>query len=178
MNDKDYCKDLTNFDNICCMDLDTWLSDCAYTANRFRLTKDKLIEQCNIPERIERLAQICPVKYTVVDKNKDHSDCKEVSESVKSIICSGIDEFIKNCPYQSFIKGMTKEYLEYVSNINQFDCSTVEKVLYKPPPPLPSQQVPQQVPQKSSFFSSRNIFIVVLIIIFFSFVIIKWKYLL
>lgn len=168
MNDKDYCKDLHELDDICCMDIDTWLSDCSSTANTFRLTKDKLTYQCNIPQRVERLAQRCPVKYTVLDKNKDHSDCVEVSTSAQSIICSGIDEFIKNCPYQSFIKGASKDYLESQSNINHYDCSSVEKVQYKPvPPPITTE--PKPVP--SSFFNLKNIFISVILIIFFLYII-------
>lgn len=170
MNDKDYCKDLTDLDDICCMDIDTWLSDCSSTASRFRLTKDKLTYQCNIPARVDILSKKCPVKYTVLDKNKDHSDCLEVSTSAQSIICSGIDEFLKNCPYQSFIKGASKDYLESQSNI---DCSSVKKFQYKPVPKSEPKSEPK--PVSSSFFNRKNIFIAVILIIIIFLIYYKWK---
>lgn len=80
MTDKEYCDKLTNFDDICCMDFDRWLSDCPVTATRFRLTKDKITEQCDMPERRLMLSRKCPVKYSVPDKNKDHKSCENVSK--------------------------------------------------------------------------------------------------
>jgi hypothetical protein len=154
MTDKEYCSSLTDFDDICCMDLDTWLSDCPKTASQFRLTKQKLTDQCNIPTRVEKLAVKCPVKYTVPDKEKDHEDCKKVVNSIQSIICSDIDKFIKNCPYHSFVKGLSKEYLESVTN--NFECSSVDKVTYADITPEPL---------KSSFFNSTNIFILLFVLV-------------
>jgi hypothetical protein len=160
VKDQEHCQVSTDVDTMCCFGIDKWFEDCPETSKSFpRLyTKEYLEEQCKQPTRIERLASKCPNGgYTVPDKTKDHSDCKEVSKSVESIICAGIDKFISNCPYQSFIDNLDQNYLEQAKATNTaVDCSKYSEKFLKPPPVSSN---------KSSLFTLKNISIMLLLLL-------------
>ena len=160
--DEEYCEVSTDVNEMCCIGIDKWFEDCPQTSKSFpsRFTKEYLKEQCAQQSRAPQLAELCPNKYTVPDKTKDHSDCKEVSKSIESISCAGIDKFIENCPYQSFIDNLDKKYLEQAkaTNTAAVDCSKYGEKFLKPSSPL---------------FTVKNIIIVLLLFLFLTFLIYK-----